>query len=440
MDASNNVLFTISNFELGQNNMSIYIERAKKIVSAIEELASITEVPGVVTRTYGTATFAAAAQKVRGWMQQAGLQTWVDHCGNVRGRLQAAAGAKTLVLASHIDSVVNAGKFDGPLGVLTAIDLVENLVANKTVLPFNMEIIAFCDEEGVRFHTTYLGSRVVAGSFDERLLERTDKNGITLRQAMELLGGNAARLQEDALRQEELLGYFEMHIEQGPVLYESGIPVAVVTAIAGQKRIELTFTGVAGHAGTVPMPLRKDALCCAAECVAAIEDYATSCAGCLATVGKLVIPDAASNVIPGKVLCTLDVRTADLVTLNEACAVLQKTVTEICQKRSVHLQWTLVQESNPVSCSAALNGLLKEAIQASGHRVVELVSGAGHDAVPLSAITPVALLFVRCFEGISHHPRENVEVNDIAASIEVAERFIGALSSAIKHPEWKYPL
>jgi allantoate deiminase len=418
--------------------MSVYSGRAKKILSRIEDLAAITEEPGVVTKTYGTGAFMAATQNVQQWMQQAGLQTWTDNIGNVRGRLYSAADAKTLVMASHIDSVVNAGKFDGPLGVLTCIDVVENLVSNKVSLPFNIELIAFCDEEGVRFHTTYLGSRVVAGSFDESLMERKDKDGISLHQVIQTLGGDAALLQQDALSKENLLGYLEIHIEQGPVLYQSGAPVAVVAAIAGQKRIELTFTGVAGHAGTVPMHMRKDALCCAAECIVAVEDYAKQHAGVLATVGKLVIPNAASNVIPGTVMCTLDIRSADETVLHEASAALQRIMEALCRKRGILFQWQVVQESRPVSCDAGLIALLKQSIQASGYPVIELVSGAGHDAVPLSAITPVAMLFVRCFEGISHHPLENVEEKDLAAALEVTDKFIGALSSAIKPSEWKY--
>ena len=242
-----------------------YQERAIKILDRINELASITEQPGMVTRTYGSPSFVKGAQLVADWMIEAGLQTRTDNIGNVRGRwVSKIANAKTLIIASHIDTVVNAGKFDGPLGVIMGLDMIENIINSEIELPFNIELIAFADEEGVRFHTTYLGSKVVAGSFDKNLLNRTDKALITLKEAIKSIGGNPDSLLEDAI-QDELLGYFEIHIEQGPVLYESKDPVAVVSAIAGQKRVELIFTGVAGHAGTVPMDMRQDALCCASD-------------------------------------------------------------------------------------------------------------------------------------------------------------------------------
>ncbi len=405
-----------------------YQERAIKILERINELASISEQPGIITRTYGFPSFVKGAQLVADWMIEAGLQTRTDNIGNVRGRwVSKIANAKTLIIASHIDTVVNAGKFDGPLGVIMGLDMIENIANSKIELPFNIELIAFADEEGVRFHTTYLGSKVVAGSFDKTLLSRTDKAGILLRDAIHNIGGQPDLLQQDKI-QEEILGYFEIHIEQGPVLYDSKDPVAVVSAIAGQKRVELIFTGVAGHAGTVPMDMRQDALCCAADCINNIEQFALSHKHeIVATVGKLEIENSASNVIPGKVICSLDLRSADEVRLSYAATALQNILNEICEDRNIGFQWNLIQEAPPVICDQELTNKLSEAIEAAGYSSIYLVSGAGHDAVPMSVICPVSMMFVRCYKGISHNPLEDVEEQDIAAAIKVADHFITKL-------------
>jgi allantoate deiminase len=404
--------------------------RAQKIFSRIAELAAITEEPGMITRTYGSNAFVEASKIVQMWMQSAGLQTTIDNIGNVRGRwLSNHPNAKTFIIASHIDTVKNAGRFDGPLGVVMGLDAIENIIENKAVLPFNIELIAFCDEEGIRFHTTFLGSKVVAGSFDATLLTKRDNEGTTLAEIIKKLRGNEAALMDDRL-QDDVMGYFEIHIEQGPVLYEANIPVAVVTAIAGQKRIELVFTGTAGHAGTVPMEMRRDALSAAAACISAIEDFAIDHKTTIvATVGKLDVANAASNVIPGNVTCTLDIRSADDVRLAFSCNALQNILAEICEDRNILFEWNTIQETAPVLCNTTLNDLLKQSIKSAGFEVVELVSGAGHDAVPMSAICPVSMLFVRCFKGISHHPLEDVDIKDITAAIEVTDHFLLNLAS-----------
>jgi len=409
--------------------MSNYQQRAQKVFDRINQLAAISEQATGITRTFGTPEFLQGRALIEGWMRDAGLQTRMDNIGNVRGRLLSKnPGAKTFVIASHIDTVINAGRFDGPLGVILGLDLLEQLIINKTELPFHIELIAFSDEEGVRFHTTYLGSKVVAGTFDNSFLDRTDKTGTTLKQVVQSLGSNIDLLTADAIPVNELLGYFEVHIEQGPVLWQSKIPVAVVTAIAGQKRIEITLTGMAGHAGTVPMAIRNDALTCAAEFVLAAEKLGKENKDRLVvTVGKLDIDGSASNVIPGKVLCSLDVRSPDERYLDIAYQQLKDSCTKICSERKIQLNWNLVQQTKPVVCDSGLNVLLKQAINKSNIELIELVSGAGHDAVPISAVAPVSMLFVRCFEGISHNPLENAELADVAAAIEVSDRFLEEL-------------
>lgn len=411
--------------------MNDYTLRATKVLERIDELASISEEEGCVTRTFGTPAFLQGCNLVLQWMKAAGLQTTVDNIGNVRGKLVSDnPGAKTLVIASHIDTVVNAGKFDGPLGVIMGLDIIENIIASKTKLPFHIELIAFSDEEGVRFHTTYLGSKVVVGSFEKKLIHKKDKDGIALESVLQSMKADVEKISNDAIARENWLGYFEIHIEQGPVLYERNIPVAVVTAIAGQKRAEITFTGMAGHAGTVPMDMRKDALSATAEFILATEDFVIhNKEKIVATVGKLHINHAASNVIPGKVTCSLDLRSADETTLATAEQSIIGIANAIANKRNVTVEWHPVQQTKPVTCNEQLTSKLSNAIAASGYELVELVSGAGHDGVPVSVVSPITMLFVRCFEGISHNPLENAEIKDIAAAIKVSDNFIQQLAN-----------
>jgi allantoate deiminase len=411
--------------------------RAEKIISRINELASVSEAPKGITRRYGTAAAVEAGEKVQGWMRAAGLQVRVDAIGNIRGVWKSeSAGGGRLVIASHIDTVMDAGRWDGPLGVVMGLDLLENVIGSGGKLPFNIELIAFCDEEGVRFHTTYLGSKVVAGRFERDMLDRKDAEGVSLREAIGKTGGNAEALEEDAIPSDQWLGYFEIHIEQGPVLYEKKAPVALVKGIAGQVRAEVVFKGMAGHAGTVPMEMRNDALCGAAEFILAVEELAGRAgSGLVATVGKLQIANAASNVIPGEVVCSVDIRSADEGVLSQGHLELKALCEAIGGKRSLEVQWKVVQASSPVACDARMNELLGKSIRDAGYEMVELVSGAGHDAVPISAVSPVCMMFVRCYKGISHHPQEHVETEDLAAAIVVADEFIHQLSEI-----WKYPL
>lgn len=401
-----------------------YEQRARVVLDRINELAGISEISHGITRRYGTDKFLEGRALVENWMKDAGLETRVDSIGNLRGRLRSPnPEAKTLVIASHIDTVKNAGRFDGPLGVIMGLDVLESLRGVKP--PFNIDLVAFSDEEGTRFHTTFLGSRVLAGSFDYNALNKTDADGISLGLLIKENGINPDDIVRDAMNKKEWLGYFEMHIEQGPILYENNNPVAVVTSIAGQKRVQMVFKGISSHAGTVPMDMRSDALCCASECVLEIERLGLKYKDNLvATVGMLNVVDGASNVIPGEVHCTLDIRSADHGSLQTAYHHLQEAVLEIANRRNVKLEWEMVQESQSVECDPELNKVLLKSIEQTGHKPLELVSGAGHDAVAISEVAPVSLMFVRCFEGISHNPAEDVELQDITAAIEVAENYV----------------
>ncbi len=407
--------------------MNEYQYRAGRILEKINQLASISEDENCITRTFGTEKFMEGADKVLEWMKAAGLNSRIDNIGNVRGKLLCNnPSAKTFVIASHIDTVVNAGKFDGPLGVIMGLDLIEHLRQSKITLPFHIELIAFSDEEGVRFHTTYLGSKVIAGSFEKDLLEKKDSAGITLEKAIVNIGGDINKLFDDAIEEKDWLGYFEIHIEQGPVLYEKNIPVAVVDSISAQRRVEIILKGVAGHAGTVPMSMRNDALTCAAEFILMVERLAVE-NDLVATVGRLNIAHPATNVIPGEVVFSLDLRSANEDILSSCYHTIKKNCDAICAGRNIGIEWKLVQETKSTSCDQSMKELLVRAIRGAGYEPLLLASGAGHDAVAISKVSPVAMLFVRCFKGISHNPGENVELDDIAQAIGVCNNFISQL-------------
>jgi allantoate deiminase len=409
--------------------MSNELKRATHVLQRVNELASISEDEGRITRTYGTKAFIDGRKKVEQWMRDAGLKTHTDNIGNIRGRWESRnPGARTFVIGSHIDTVINAGRFDGPLGVLLGLEIIEELQRSKPVLPFHIELIGFCDEEGCRFHTTYLGSKAIAGTFDQTILDAKDAAGIALQDVIALNGGDVNKLSKDAIAGQDWLGYFEIHIEQGPVLYEKFIPVGIVTAIAGQCRVGIVFNGEAGHAGTVPIEMRKDALACAAEFILEVEKFAQAHKeNIVATVGKTHIINAASNVIPAEVICSLDLRGASDENLSTACEEIKKRTGAICKRRGIGPEWSLIQQTRPVVCDETMNRLLEEAVAEEGYEVIRLVSGAGHDAVPVSAVAPVAMLFVRCFKGISHHPAENVDLEDMAAALKVSDTFIKKL-------------
>jgi hydantoinase/carbamoylase family amidase len=354
-----------------------------------------------------------------------------DNIGNMIGRYEAAAaGGPALLLGSHLDSVRDAGKYDGPLGVVVAIAAVQRLHDAGRRLPFDIEVIAFADEEGLRFSSTYLGSRAVAGSFDDANLEHKDADGITMAEAITAFGGDPSRIGEDRWNAGKPLGYFEVHIEQGPVLEGLGLPVGVVTAIAGQARYLVTFTGEAGHAGTVPMRGRRDALAAAAEFVLAVEADAGAHEGVVATVGQLAVHPGASNVIPGAVELSLDVRHADESLRGRHTRRILERADEIAARRGVQASTRLQGDNASVPCAPRLLSLLAKAIEAEGLQVVQLASGAGHDGVPMSAIADVAMLFVRCRGGVSHNPAESVTEQDVSVSIDVLSRFLELLGEA----------
>ena len=387
---------------------------ARLVMQRCDALGKISEAPGLLTRMFASPAMRRANQLVGAWMRAAGLHVREDAAFNLLGRWPGAnPKAKTLLLGSHLDTVRDAGKYDGPLGVLTAVAAAQLLRERGVKLPFHLEIAGFSDEEGVRYQTAYLGSGALAGA-----LTADDRGRIKEKQIVK-----ARR------RLGEFLGYAEVHIEQGPVLEKNNLPVAVVAAIAGQSRLRVEFHGVAGHAGTVPMNLRRDALVGAAEFVASVSSLASKSTGLVATVGQIEAAPGASNVIPGRVTLTLDVRhQSDSGRLTAVRALRAKAGT-IARRRKLKLIWTAMQQTAAVRCDRRLTRILSRCVGQRGLEVLKLSSGAGHDAVALSNLCPVAMLFVRCKDGISHHPAEAVKTGDVAIAIGVLADFIQAVAS-----------
>ena len=403
---------------------------AERAMRRCDELAACSEEAEAITRPFASDAMRHAHSLVGGWMEAAGMSVRSDNIGNLRGRYEGAgADAPTLLLGSHLDSVRDAGRYDGPLGVVTAIEAVQHLRDAGRRLPFAVEVLAFADEEGLRYGSTYLGSRAVAGTFDRRDLERADRDGITMRHAIREFGGDPDHVADDRWNGGPLLGYVEVHIEQGPVLEARGLPVGVVVGIAGQNRYTVTFTGVAGHAGTVPMSLRRDALAAAAEFVLAVESEARAEPQVVATVGRIEAHPGATNVIPGRAQLTLDVRSADRAALLVASRRMLELAEEIASGRKITVTISVDARNEAVECEDGLVRLLSRAIEDSGCTLAPLTSGAGHDAVEMANMAPVGMLFVRCKGGISHNPAESVTLEDVGVAIQVLNRFLELLAA-----------
>ena len=396
-----------------------------EIVSRINELAAITEVAGEVTRIFLTTEHRAAADLILTWMREAGMQCRMDEIGNVVGRYEGnKPSLPCLMLGSHFDTVRDAGKWDGPLGIITAISCIADLNRRHVRLPFAIEVAGFADEEGVRFASTLLGSRAIADTFDESVLNAKDKTGVTMRHALTVFGLDPDRIGAAARARHELHAYAELHIEQGPVLEEEDLRVGVVTAISGATRLAVALAGTAGHAGTVPMALRRDALTGAAECILAIEEFCRADAGIVGTVGYINAAPGATNVIPGKVSFTIDVRTASDNNRKLAVADIVRRIEAITKRRRLEAQIDITHDNRTVPCAPWLKEQMAAAVANEGYRVFELPSGAGHDGMAMVDIADIAMIFVRCRGGISHNPAEHVDVADADAGARVLLRFI----------------
>jgi allantoate deiminase len=400
---------------------------ADELLRRCDELAAISEEPGRLTRRFATPALAEAGERVAGWMREAGLETRVDAVGNVIGRI---GEGPALLVGSHLDSVRDAGRYDGPLGVLAGIALAARVAGSRDGLPVALEVVGFSDEEGLRYGTPYLGSRALAGSFRPEDLDRVDAGGVSMRDAIVTAGGDPGRIGAEARAPESLLGYVELHIEQGPVLESQDRQVGVVSAIAGRTRARLELRGTAGHAGTVPMALRRDPLVVAARIVDRVDAIARASDGLVATVGELVVAPGAANVIPGLVTLTIDLRGPEDDARLAAWEAIAGELERLAREAQVELRALELEHTAAVSCDPRLRALLRSAAAAIGVDAPLLMSGAGHDAVILAALTPVAMLFVRSPGGLSHHPDEAVRAEDVAVALDVLEELVRMLAIA----------
>jgi allantoate deiminase len=404
---------------------STNIDHANCIIARCRQLATCTEVAGETTRLFLSPPMREVHALLKGWMEAAGMTVKVDAIGNLRGVWPGlTANCPRLLIGSHLDTVPNAGAFDGILGVVLGLAVVEQLRGQH--LPFAIEVIGFSEEEGVRFNKPFLGSLALIGKLDADTLARADRNGITIAEAIRNYDLDPTNL-SDALLPEEAFAYLEFHIEQGPILESEGASLGIVEALVGQTRMQLTFTGQANHAGTTPMHLRHDAMAAAADWIVAVEAYANVNAGLVATVGKVETSPGAGNVIAGRVAASLDVRHVDDQTRQTAVSALIDIANSAAARRDVQVGAQTQLEQSAVPLSPFLTQLLQTAADRAGFPSRRMTSGAGHDAMIVAQRLPSAMLFLRSPGGLSHHPDESVHAQDVEAALATAMEFLTLL-------------
>ena len=385
-----------------------------------------------LTCSYMTPTHVRTANQIAAWMRDAGMEVAIDAVGNVVGRyLSADPSAKTLMTGSHYDTVRDGGKYDGRLGILLPIAIVRHLNERGERLPYNLEVVGFAEEEGVRFKSTFLGSNAVIGQFDMALLDKLDADGIAMREALAQVGHDPSAILAVARNPEDLLGFVEVHIEQGPVLLEHGLALGVVTAIAGSSRYLVELTGLASHAGTTPMNMRKDAAAAAAEIVLMVEQRCAQAPSLVGTVGQLEVPNGSVNVIPGHCKLSLDIRASDDAVRLAAVNDVLDAITAICTRRQVEFEVEQIVSAAAAPCAPRLMAQLGNAIERAGMPRYDLASGAGHDAMAMAKLTDVAMLFTRCGNGgISHNRLETITADDAEIAAQVMLDFLRSFQPA----------
>ena len=408
--------------------MTDFAQAASQVMTWCNELGAVSQADHV-DRRYLTKQHRQANDLVALWMQQAGCKTWEDGAANLWGRYESDNdNAQRFILGSHLDTVPNGGKYDGMLGVLAPIAVVNYLHSHNIRLPFHIDIVGFGDEEGTRFGSTLLGSRALTGQWQKEWADLSDNEGITLSQAMSNFGLSFANIGNSKITNPAgLLGYLEIHIEQGPVLEDKNLPVGIVTAINGARRFWFDIEGFAGHAGTVPMGLRQDALAASAEMILAVESIAAEF-GVVATVGAIENRPNGVNVISGKTRFSLDIRSEDDSLRDRAFDAILAKLESIAEHRNTSLTYTQTHSANAVNCAPELQAMLTQAINNADLTPYSLSSGAGHDAMAIADICDVAMMFVRCYKGISHHPAESIKTHDVEASLIVLHQFLLLLS------------
>ena len=405
-----------------------YTQLAEEAIARCQILASFSEDRRSGTRrTFLSAPMRDVHREFARWLSYLGIEMNVDAAGNLRAVYPAeVAGGPRLLVGSHLDTVPRAGAYDGILGVVLAMALVEALDGRR--LPYAIEIVGFSEEEGVRFGTPFIGSRALVGRLDDALLETRDANGVSVREAIEQFGLQTAKINE-ARVSEDCFGYLEFHVEQGPVLESLGLPLAVVEAIAGQSRFDVTFIGRANHAGTTPMNLRFDAMAAAAEWITYVEQFAKSIPGLVATVGSVQTIPGATNVIAGQARLSLDVRHRDDRTRVDATQTMVEQAQQIAERRVLSVEASKRMNQPTVPMDAQLTEHAATAIRKAGCEPYRMVSGAGHDAMIMAEKVPAAMIFLRTPGGISHDPKESVAVEDVAKAIECGLYLIDQLAA-----------
>jgi allantoate deiminase len=404
-------------------------DRARRAIEECLLIATMTEEVGRITRRFLTPPVHKVHAQLRARMEALGMSTYVDAVGNLRGLWNPEGSNKRLVLGSHIDTVPDAGAFDGVLGVVLALEWVE--LAKDLKLTLAIEVIAFSEEEGVRFGVPFLGSRAVAGRLDPALFAIKDADGIDLGSAIKSFGLDPSEMQKATI-EGDAIGFVEIHIEQGPVLDSEHLKVATVTSIVGQTRLSLEFTGQANHAGTTPMNLRRDALAAAAEWIAGVETFAANTEGLAATIGKVNVKPNAGNVIAGSVELSLDVRHVRDFVRRKAVEELLLQARAIAEGRGLSVKWNSQLDEPAVPMDERLTAYLSSAIEAAGFAFKAMPSGAGHDAMVMAGRVPTAMLFLRSPGGISHNPAESVLEEDVEAALLVGGKFLERLAAEVR--------
>ena len=403
-------------------------DRASEVITRCQTLARFSEDADGIRRTFLSPPMRECHREIARWVAPFGAMSRVDAAGNLRMVYPAAQpDAPRLLIGSHLDTVPNAGAYDGVLGVVLPIALLGALNGRK--LPFAIEIIGFSEEEGVRFSTPFIGSRALVGTVDEDLLSRKDAQGISIRKAIEDFKLNPAEIAQAAM-QDNVFGFVEFHIEQGPVLENVDRPLGVVEAIAGQSRLELTFIGHANHAGTTPMNLRHDALAAAAQWIGAVERHALSTSGLVATVGAIQAKPGATNVIAGEARVTLDVRHRHDEARNRGVDYLVQQAEDVATRRGLKMRWNVLMDQRAVPMDPFLVSQVEQAVSSAGCEPYRMVSGAGHDAMVLAEKVPAAMIFLRTPGGISHDPAESVEVGDVTKAVDCGLHLLDQLASS----------
>lgn len=404
-------------------------EAAETVLARADLLAQCTDQDDGITRLFCSPAMAAAHELVRTWMEEAGMSTRLDAAGNLTGRYGPAEG-KTLLIGSHLDTVVDAGRYDGVLGVLMGLATVEAVARRGESLPWAIEVIGFSDEEGVRYGTPFLGSRALAGAFPDSLLELTDCDGIRVDEALRQFGVEPAAIPALAVDPQQIVGYLEPHLEQTRWLEQADAPLAVVTAIAGQSRYVLDWRGPGGHAGGVPMHERADPLVAAARWIAEADEIGRAIPGLMATFGRVDVEPCVSNCIPRRAVVSLDLRHPENSVRREVAGRVLELAESIRDDCGVRLESTEQLNQTAVTLDAALNDRLVAAADNAGHRIERVVCGAGHDAAVMASCVPSTMLLVRSPGGISHAPEETVVSADVAAGLQTIDLFIRQLGES----------